>query len=132
MAAGIPARLSAAEGRRFGLTVGVAFLMLAALAAWRGRAAVATVLGAVGAGLVLGGLLAPGTLGPVQRAWMGLAAVLSRVTTPLFLAVVYFGLIAPLGLVLRALGRTPLPRPRPGQSAWVPRTATTSDLERQF
>lgn len=124
--------MSAAEGRRFGLTVGVAFLMLAALAAWRGRAAVATVLGAVGAGLVLGGLLAPGTLGPVQRAWMGLAAVLSRVTTPLFLAVVYFGLIAPLGLVLRALGRTPLPRPRPGQSAWVPRTATTSDLERQF
>ena len=37
MAAGIPARLTAAEGRKFAFTVAAAFLVLAALLWWRGR-----------------------------------------------------------------------------------------------
>jgi len=77
----------------------------------------------------------PTRLGPVQRAWMGLAAALSRVTTPVFLGVVYFGAILPMGLLLRALGRNPLAHPGPQASRWIARPVearSRRDMERQF
>src|SRR5881296_2593588 len=110
----VPARLSRAEGRRFGLTLGAAFVVL---------------------GVVLAGRVLPTRLGPVQRAWMGLAAALSRVTTPVFLGVVYFGAILPMGLLLRALGRNPLAHPGPQASRWIARPVearSRRDMERQF
>jgi hypothetical protein len=115
--------LSRAEGRRFGLTVGGAFLLLAALSWWRGggRSGVAVVLAGVAGLLLLGALLVPASLGPVERAWMGLARVLSKVTTPVFMGVVYLGVIMPVGLVLRTMGRNPLRRRGSAGSFWVAR-----------
>jgi hypothetical protein len=131
----VPARLSPAEGRRFGLTVGAAFLVLGGVFWWRQREASATVALALGGALLLAGILTPSRLGPVRRAWLGLGAALSRITTPVFLAVVYFGVIAPVGLVLRASGKNPLTRARRLGTAWVPRpegTRSRRDLEHQF
>ena len=79
---GIPARLSRAELRRFGLVVGGAFLVLAAVLWWRGQGLAPTIAATLGTALVAGGLLVPGRLGPVYRGWMGLAVLLSKVTTP--------------------------------------------------
>ena len=70
MAAGIPARLTAAQGRRFGLTVGGAFLVFAAIAWYRGHPTSTMVLGTLGGGLSLAGLVIPTLLGPVERAWI--------------------------------------------------------------
>ena len=131
----VPARLSAAAGRRFGFTVGLAFLALAAVLLWRGRTRTATVLGTLGALLVLGALLAPTLLGPVERAWMGLAHAISRVTTPVMMSIVYFVVMTPIGLLMRLLGRTPLQRPATSGSFWIPRDPAIGgrgDLERQF
>ncbi len=122
------------ELRRFGLTVGGAFLALAALGVWRHRP-LAVALGApLGALLVGVGLAAPARLGGVYRAWMALARGLSRVTTPVFLGVVYFGVFTPIGLVMRVLGRRPLARRRGAPSYWATRApgARASDLRRQF
>jgi len=63
---------------------------------------------------------------------MGVAMVISRVTTPVFMAIVYFLLIMPTGIVMRALGRNPLTKGRNKESYWVSRTRTGSDLKRQF
>ena len=118
----VPARLSAAEGRRFGLTLGAAFVALAGVLAWRGSrvAAGAAVLGVL---LVVAGLVAPARLGPLERAWMGLAAALSEITTPIFCGILYFGVIAPAGLLLRLAGKNPL-RHAPSQTSfWIPREA---------
>ncbi len=53
MAARIPARLSPAEGRKFGLTVGIAFLILGSvLRFWRHKETAGAVLGGLGALLV--------------------------------------------------------------------------------
>ena len=134
MAKRVPTRLSVAAGRQFGLTVGAAFLILGGLLAWRGRA-VAPVILALGAVLVVAGLAAPSRLGPVQRAWLTLGEIISRVTTPVFLGIVYFGAIAPIGLLLRAFHRNPLTRQRRAATAWVPRAAdarSRHDMERQF
>ena len=131
----VPARLSAAAGRRFGFTVGLAFLALSAVLLWRGRSRTATVLGALGSLLLLGALLVPTRLGPVERAWMGLAHAISRVTTPIMMSVVYFVVMTPIGLLMRMLGRTPLRRPAASGSYWItrdPAIGGRGDLERQF
>lgn len=127
------ARLTKAEGRKFGLSVGIAFCALAALVWWRGRAPVGQGLGGVGILLVLSGAIIPDRLGPVQRAWMGLAHAISRVTTPVFMSLVYFVVISPVGFLRRSFGRNPLKHvPRDG-SYWVARSSKQrSSLERQF
>jgi|SRR5687768_7211754 len=130
---GIPARLSRAELRRFGLVVGGAFLVLAAVLRWRGQGLAATVAATLGTALVAGGLLVPGRLGPVYRGWMGLAVLLSTVTTPVFLGVVYFGVITPMGLARRWVGRNPLVHASNGGGFWKSRpSGERSSLEHQF
>lgn len=134
MERGIPARLTSTEGRKFAFTVGAAFLVLAGVVWWRGHDVVYTVVGGIGLTLVLAGLVAPGKLGPIYRAWMALALLLSKVTTPVFLGITYFFLLAPVGFVIRLLGRNPLVREARDGSYWVTRPpgAQASDLERQF
>ncbi len=134
MAARISTRLTVAEGRRFGLTVGAAFLGLGGVAWWRGRERTGAVFAAIGALLIAGALLAPARLGPIYRAWMASAHGLSRVTTPLVLGVVFYCVLTPVGVLRRLLGASPLRRPQ-GASGWVPRPPATRrrmDLERQF
>ena len=134
MAGTVPARLTAAQGRRFAFTVGAAFLVLAGVLVWRGKRPVAVAFATVGALLLVAGLMAPTRLGPIERAWYALAAAISKVTTPIVMGVLYFVVITPAGLVMRALGRSPLPRPARDASAWVsrPENARRGDLEHQF
>ena len=132
MAQGSPARLSAPEGRKFAFTMAAAFGVLAALLWWRERTTASAVLGAVAGAFALGGLLVPGHLGPVHRAWMGFAHAISRVTTPIFMGIVYFLVIAPIAFLRRAFGGNPL-RAHQGESGWVDRSAEPrGDLTRQF
>jgi hypothetical protein len=119
-------------GRRFGLTVGSAFLALAALATWRGRPLVRLITGTLGTALVFSALVIPQWLGPVERAWSALAHALAKVTTPLVLGVVYLIVITPGALLLRVCGRRPLTARRAGQTFWVARAVPSSDLHRQF
>ncbi len=132
--AGIPARLSPSEGRRFGLTVGIAFLVLAAvLQFWRHKEIAAAVAGTLGVLLVLAALLAPTRLGPVERAWMGLARLISKVTTPIFMGVVFFIVITPIGLLMRLVGRKALVHREERGGFWMaPASGGRSDMERQF
>src|SRR2546425_9425485 len=98
LAAGVPTRLSTAEGRRFGLTVGAAFLALAALGWWHGRQHAPLVFAGIGGVFVLPRLGIPGGLSPPFRGRVGPAPLLSKVTTPAFLGIVFFLVLAPVGL----------------------------------
>lgn len=127
-------RLTPREGRAFALPVGAAFGALAGLAWWRGHPLPAQVL-ATGAGLLmLAGLVAPTRLGPLYRGWMALARAISTVTTPVFMALVYFGVLTPVGLVRRIVGESPLRRAPDDDSYWRerPEGRRRSDLHRQF
>ncbi len=132
MAQGRPARLSAREGRKFAFTLAAAFGVLAGVAWWRGGATAPTVLGTLAGLFAFGGLVAPTRLGPVERAWMGLAHAISKVTTPIFMGVVYYLVITPVGIIRRAVGGNPL-RAHQGATGWVDRAAEPrGDLTRQF
>ena len=129
MAARVPARLSAAAGRRFGLTVGLAFTVLGLLLLWRGRLTRAEILLAIGVLFIVAGLVVPTRLGPVERAWMGLAHRISKVTTPIFMGVVYFVVITPIGF-LRRLKGSPLAAPAGSASHWHPHASDDISPER--
>jgi len=121
--------------RKFGITVGTAFLVLTAILLWRVRETPATVTGVLGGLLILGGLIAPRLLGPVQRAWMAMAHAISKVTTPIFMGIVYFTMFTMIGITMRLLGRNPIEPRRVGDSYWVSRrhdTIPSGGMERQF
>jgi hypothetical protein len=63
---------------------------------------------------------------------MGFAQALSRVTTPIFMGIVYFLVITPIAAIRRAVGGNPL-RAHSGATGWVDRQDTPrGDLTRQF
>ncbi len=84
--------------------------------------------------LMVAALAIPTRLGPLQRGWMALAHAISRVTTPIVLGVIYFLLLTPIGLLMRATGSDPLRLPPEGPSRWWVRREEEqrSRLERQF
>jgi hypothetical protein len=134
MAAGVSARLTAAQGRRFGLTVGAAFLVFAALAWWRDHPTPSAILGSLGAALCVAGLVVPTHLGPVERAWMALAHYISKVTTPIVMGAMYVLVLTPAGLLRRRFGRNPMVHAAHNDSYWQsrPEGKRAGNLTRQF
>ncbi len=135
MATGTQARLTTSQGRRFGVTVGGAFLTLAAIAAWRGSQIPPRILGALGGVLTLAGFAVPTYLGPVERLWMRLALIVSRVTTPIVMAVMYILVLTPVGVLRRTLGGDPLSHAPAGAGYWRARpegARRSATMKRQF
>jgi hypothetical protein len=135
MAERIPARLTAAAGRRFGLTVGGAFVVIAAISWWRGHPTVSSVIAALGLVLVVAGLIVPTSLGPVERAWMALAHAISKVTTPIVMGVMYLLVMTPMGILRRIFGGNPLVHQEVNASFWRSRpegARRSNSLKRQF
>lgn len=135
MAAGVPARLTAAEGRKFAYTVGAAFLVLGGILAWRGRAGASIGMLGTGFALLVAGLVAPTRLDGLERVWMGFAHLISKVTTPVVMGVIYFLVLTPTGLARRFLGKNPLVHSLSGDSYWhrvTPRADRVEAMKRQF
>ena len=87
--------------RTFGLMVGGIFC---AIGLWpaiiRGQNARpwALILGVL---LLIPALVAPRILGPVYRVWMTAGEALGWINTRILLGVVFYGLITPMGLIMR-------------------------------
>ena len=72
------------------------------------------------------GLVRPRLVRPIFVAWTVLAFPIGWAVSRLALAAVFFGVVTPIGLAFRLIGRDPLRlRPEPGRpSYWEPRPAT--------
>ena len=137
MAHSVPTRLSgqytAAAGRKFGATVGAAFVALALIARWRGHPTSFAVFGALGVALIAAGLAMPHALGPVERTWLAAAKVISRITTPIFMGVLYFLVVSPIAVIRRAFGGNALVHRAGPHGFWVDRRdLPRSSMDRQF
>jgi len=118
--------------RSFGFTFAGFFLLLGLWPIVRGGPprTWAVALGVVFLAAALG---RPGLLAPLNRLWLRVGLLLHRVVNPLVMGVMFYGVITPIGLVMRVLGRDPMSRqfPSPQSSHWLPRRAA-EDVRRYF
>lgn len=61
-------------------------------------------------GCAVWGLLAPGTLRPFYRLWVRFGLLLSRITSPVMLGIIYFLVITPTGLIAGLFREDPMRR----------------------
>ena len=120
---------SYAVERNFGLVVGAVFAALGGWWLWRGKfPAIAPYGLGLGVVLMLLGLSWPRALVIPNRLWMGLAAGMSFVMTRVILAIIFFLLVVPIGLIRRLVGGDPLHRrAAPSESYWRPYVARQTD-----
>jgi hypothetical protein len=90
---------------------------------------------AIAAPLWLLALIHPSWLRGIYRAWMRFGLLASRVTTPLFLGIVFFVMISPIAMVRRLMGKDPMQRALdPDQNSYrvQSRSSPKEKLERPF
>ena len=121
--------------RQFGLVVGGIF---AAIGLWpllvRAEAPRLWSL-ALGVALVIPALVVPRSLTHVHRAWMAAAEGLGWINTHILLSVIFYGLMMPIGIVMRCRGHDPMHRRfDPGATTYrVPKLSRpAAHMTRQF
>jgi len=55
--------------------------------------------------LILLGAILPQVLAPIQKGWMWVGHVLGWINTRILLGIVFYGLVTPIGLVFRLMGK---------------------------
>lgn len=115
--------------REFGLIVGGVLVLLSLWWLYRAKFLLASrVTLPLGAVLIVLGLLFPRSLVLLNKAWMALAEALAFVSTRIILALVFFGIVTPIGLVKRWSGWDPLSRRSAHRdSYWKPYTERQRD-----
>jgi hypothetical protein len=107
------------------------------MALWQALVKERTTLGLILAMLAVSvsslGLLRPEWLRFLYVGWMILAFPIGWTVSQVMLAVLFYGLFTPIGLVFRLMGRDPLERTRQlnRESYWEPKP-TPTDLKRYF
>ena len=121
--------------RKFGLLMGTVLVAVGGFVLWRSGLPPSTavwVLGSVAGVFVMFAVAAPQALRPVYLVWMGIAIALGFVMTRVILTIVFFVVITPIGLIMRALGKDPLTKGPDAslKSYWIPKVYRTRDPER--
>jgi hypothetical protein len=119
---------------------GLWLVAFGATAAWqglaRGRPALAIVLVMLALAVGLLGLLRPRAVRPIYVGWMVLAFPIGWAVSQAVLALIFFGIFTPVGLIFRLIGRDALARARRPEQAsyWTPKPAPSGPRSyfRQF
>lgn len=112
----------AGSDRSFGLVFAGFFAIVALLPLLHGGPVRLWAL-AVAAVFMAAAFFAPRLLHPLNRVWFALGMLLHHVVNPVVMAVMFYGAILPMALLLRALGKDLLRLKREPQAAsyWIPR-----------
>lgn len=128
--------MEAASDRSFGLVFAVVFLVVASLPLVRGGSIRLWAL-PVSAAFLGVALLSPRWLAPLNRVWTRFGLLLHSIVSPVALAVVFFGVVLPTGVLLRVFGKDPLrlKRDPAAETYWIERDPpgpTAESLRNQF
>lgn len=122
------------ELRKFGVTMIIGFGLFALVAWWRDHPTLATVFAAIGAGAGLLGLTGTRAALVVYLPWMAIAFVMGNIMSRVIVGLFFFGMITPMGLVMRLIGRDKLQLKNRRASYWdaLPKPSDRAGYERQF
>lgn len=127
-------KLAPGSPRQFGVVMAVFFAILASIALWRGAFGWLALWSALMAGFGIAALAAPAMLAPLNRLWFRFGLLLHRVINPLIMGLMFFMVITPIGLLMRALGKRPIPvaPDRAAGSYWVARQVPPGPMSKQY
>lgn len=122
--------------RKFGLSVGIVLMAIASVFFYFDKP-VFIYFGLIGAYLFMVGLFFPSTLKPFNRIWMTLAIVLGFISSRMILAVLFYIVLTPIGLIAKLVGKKflALMYDHPSTTYWQKRSQSPNkhvDYERQF
>ena len=122
--------------RNFSIVMAVAFLVMGFILFFRQKPEF-LLLWLTGVAFLATGMIRPVWLRFLYVPWMKLGMIMSWVNTRLILGIIYYGLVTPIGLVMRLCGADPLHRAgsKHAASYWIPRPQKTfekSDYERLY
>ena len=119
--------------RRFGQVFAVMFAIIGGLMVWRQNAhwLFAFVASAVFLALAL---WAPNVLYWPNRLWLALGLLLNKIMQPIVLAVVFYLVVTPIGLMMRLTGKDPLrlKLDKDAKSYWLERDHPPGSMSKQF
>ena len=117
--------------RSFGIGFAGFGVVAAAYCAWTARPSAAAGFALAGVAMLACAYLAPRVLALPNRLWFRFGMILHRVMQPLVLGAMFYGIVAPIGLLMRASGADPLrlKRRREQTTYWIDRDTqpTTPD-----
>lgn len=97
-------RSGKSELRKFGITVGIVFLLLAGLFLWFNNEYYTYFL-VFSAILILPGLILPILLKPIHKVWMTLALLMGWLMTRIILSVLFYVVVTSIGLIAKIFGK---------------------------
>jgi Saxitoxin biosynthesis operon protein SxtJ len=109
--------------RKFGLTLGIVFALLAVLKLVE-RSNWGMIWSVLAVALIGCALLRPSLLSAPNMIWLKFGLLLHRIINPIIMALLFFGTILPIGLLMRVLGKDPLRLrlDKAADSYWLPRS----------
>ena len=93
------------ELRQFGWTLIIGFCLLGAVFFWRGKMNTAYGFWSIAPPLGIVVLLIPSAAKQLYKLWMGWAYIMGTVVTRVILTLLFFGVITPVAIFFRCIGR---------------------------
>jgi len=90
--------------RKFGLTVGAVFILLAVLLFLK-QNGLFFYFGTIGFFLLLTGLIFPKILRPINKIWMTIAILLGWISTRVILTILFFIILTPISFLSKLFGK---------------------------
>jgi cytochrome b subunit of formate dehydrogenase len=119
------------SNKKFGLLFFGIFLALALYTnSKNGATAIIGLLLLVSGFFLISSLFYQTLLTPLNKAWFMLGLALGKVVSPIVLGVIFFGLITPIALIARLMGRDELKLKKPKKSSyWSEPIGSNSDAD---
>jgi hypothetical protein len=122
------AKANKKEYRKFGITIGVVFIVISSYLFWKLMISASYFLG-FGILFIALGLFLPGMLKYLYMVWMGFATLLGYFMSRVILSIAFFILFMPIGLFIKLIGKDLLSQKinKNTSSYWIKRERNTFD-----
>lgn len=110
--------------RSFGFVFAGVFTIITLVKLWRGWSDWGYLWLGLAVAFAVAATAAPSVLAPLNRVWLKIGLALHKVMTPLIMGLLFFLVVTPIGLIMRATGKDilRLKRSPEEKSYWIDRT----------